>query len=281
MESLEMLDRLHADAKPSAQAKVQARSQLLESIAVAGTDAPRRRRFTSARWVAALTALVAIPTAFAIASTLAGDVEESYRGFLTGEGGTPSPGTLVAPGDPGIPKSLAADDVEEVRLIAAEGEQRFYVSRYSGGGIAFTLASGDRSVMALGSPRPTPWLEDLDGAHIAPMLVGFAGQDSAGLPIAGLTSPAVERVELRFGSGPPQTITDLNGGFLIAADVGEQETVDGFLTVDREPIEVVAYDAEGTELDRASVRCRGPILRNRATGEPFRSWEECDAAAEG
>jgi hypothetical protein len=280
MKNLELLDRLGADLEPTADAKAAARTQLLDSIGGAASEPPSRRRFKSARWVAALAALTAIPAALAIASTLGGDVEESYRGFLTGEGGTPSPGTLVAPDDPGLPESLASENVEEARLIASNGDERFYVSRYSGGGIAFTLAS-EQGVMELGSPRPTPWLDHYDGAHIVPVMVGFSGGETSGLPIAGLTSPAVDRVEVHFGSGLPQSSTDLNGGFLIAADVGEQDSVNGFLEVDREPTDVVAYDADGNEIGRASVRCTGPVLRNSGTGEPFQSWADCDAEVEG
>lgn len=65
--------------------------------------------------------------------------------------------------------------------------------------------------------------------------------DQGRVPLAGLTARPVDRVELRYATGPPLSTRDADGGVILMADAW------------RGPREVVAFDANGTELGRESV----------------------------
>jgi len=65
--------------------------------------------------------------------------------------------------------------------------------------------------------------------------------DQGRVPLVGLTARPVDRVELRYATGPPLSTRDADGGVILMADAW------------RSPREVVAFDADGTELGRESV----------------------------
>jgi hypothetical protein len=61
------------------------------------------------------------------------------------------------------------------------------------------------------------------------------------VPLFGITARSVKSVELVYASGPPLRVRRIDGGFVLLADPR------------RDGREVVAYDAEGRELERASL----------------------------
>lgn len=65
--------------------------------------------------------------------------------------------------------------------------------------------------------------------------------DQGRAALVGLTARPVERVELRYATGPPLSTRDAEGGVILMADAW------------REPREVVAFDADGAELGREDV----------------------------
>jgi hypothetical protein len=68
-----------------------------------------------------------------------------------------------------------------------------------------------------------------------------ADQGNKRFPLFGVTARSVERVELRYASGPPLVAEGVNGGFVLMADAT------------RPLREVIVYSADGHELDRADA----------------------------
>jgi hypothetical protein len=56
-----------------------------------------------------------------------------------------------------------------------------------------------------------------------------------------VTARSVRRVELRYAAGPPDVVNGVSGGFVVIGDVS------------RAPRDVIAYDADGRELERVDV----------------------------
>lgn len=65
--------------------------------------------------------------------------------------------------------------------------------------------------------------------------------DKGRVPLVGLTARPVDRVELRYATGPPLSTRDADGGVILMADAW------------RGPREVVAFDANGAELGSENV----------------------------
>ena len=267
IDELERINELGREFEPSAQARASARAMLIDAAEELRAKAPSRRsRWRTPRGLALAAALIAIPGAVALASTLDGDVSDSYSGFLTGADDATSPGRAVETSD-NAPDSLAKDSAD-VRVLASNGTHHLFASRDVGGAVHFRLDSGPEFI----STGANPWLNQFSGNAVVPLFAGHPGPGSDRETVAGLTASNVASVELRYSSGPPDVISDPEGAFVFLADVGNPEIVGGILQVDRKPVEVVAMDENGDELQHVSVSCLAgsvvTVVRAPGSGAP-------------
>lgn len=277
IDELEQLNELGRKFEPSARARESARAMVLSAVEEWQVNAPRRRsRWKTPRGLALAATLIAVPGAVAIASTLNGDVSDNYSGFLTGTGDVPSPGRAVetsdnAPGafapDHDAPESLAPD-FADVRVLASNGSHHLFAARDADGAVHFRLDSGPEFV----STGANPWLNQFSGNAIVPLFASDPELGDDREAVAGLTASDVASVELRYTSGPPDVIPDPEGAFVFLAAVGNPEIVGGILQVDRKPVQVVAMDENGEELQQASVTCLAgsvvTVVRPAGAGTP-------------
>jgi hypothetical protein len=62
------------------------------------------------------------------------------------------------------------------------------------------------------------------------------------VPLMGVTARSVDRLELRYRTGPPLFADGIDGGFVMLMDAW------------RPPEQLIAYDAAGRELERFDLR---------------------------
>jgi hypothetical protein len=213
---------------------------------------PPRRALALA--VAAVVALCA--AAYAVPPTRAAldDITSEFAGWIEGTDAEP-PGRSLRPTDD------APDWVREGggRLIAEAAGAGLYVTRqptHEGTYLMFSLGTGvavgntidgwreefaNRAVKVLGPG--TFGISDRDGSgEIDTTMVDRGLFDAEGrVPLMGLTARSVDRVEVRYASGPPATADGVTGGFVVLVDAW------------RPLSEAIAYDKAGRELERVDI----------------------------
>ncbi len=156
-------------------------------------------------------------------------------------GGDDAPGRDVRPGDD------APDWVRErgsARLIAEAGGAGLYATRsvLPDGEVYLEFALGEGA--GIGS-TVAGWRQRFEGNSIVFLGPGLlkhgAACDIRGrFPLLGVTARSVDRVELRYTSGPTTT-QHVDGGFVLMADTN------------RRLHDIVAYDTSGREVDTSDV----------------------------
>jgi hypothetical protein len=194
------------------------------------------------RMVAVVAAAVLLAGgAYAVPATNAaiGDIAGSFAEWV---GGSDS-------GAPGKP--LGADDVAPSwvrsgggRLIAKTDGIALYVTRVKseqGPMLGFSMG-GEKSSIA-GFNTIEGWRDSFrDHAVVVLGTVPAPhGGEGKRFPLFGVTARAVDRVELRYTSGPPLVADGVDGGFVLMADAT------------RPLLEVVGYSADGHQLDRTDA----------------------------
>lgn len=167
------------------------------------------------------------------------DITSSFAGWVAGDD-EQAPG---APADADAPSWVRAG---ESRLIAKTDGVPLYVTRSKSGDdtiLSFSLgatASGKETAIA-GGNTVEGWRETFD-QHAVVVLGALPARsgDEGRFPLMGVTARSVDRVELRYTSGPPLVVNDIDGGFVLMADATRQIR------------EIVAFD-DGQELERTNV----------------------------
>jgi hypothetical protein len=177
---------------------------------------------------------------FAVPGTRAA-VNSVFDSFAEWVDDSAAPGRPVEPGD-NAPTWLR-DDVD-TRLIAKTEGLGLYVRRTDSGEgpyLEFWLGQAQGMGATLDD-----WRQRL--GEEAVVLLGytpFGPQDPLDargrLPVFGVTTRDVRRVEIRYAEGPPLVGDTGDGGFVLLADAW------------RPPRELIAYDAAGHVLDRVDV----------------------------
>jgi hypothetical protein len=202
----------------------------------------RFTRRTGTLIAAVLAALVLLAgSAYAVPATrhVIDDVAGTFTGWAAGNDD----------GAPGRP--LAADDdapswvrSEGGRLIAKTDGVPLYVTRAKsneGTVLSFSLGGESAPISISGSNTIEGWRKTFRD-HAVVVLGGLPPDEgSKRFPLFGVTARSVERVELRYASGPPLVADGINGGFVLMADAT------------RPLREIVVYSADGHELDRADA----------------------------
>jgi hypothetical protein len=187
-------------------------------------------------------ALVVGVGAYAVPATRAAfdGIVDSFAGWVSGDNDA-APGHALEPGDNG-PRWLR--DVGETRLIATTAGINLYVQRVdsdNGPLLAFSLNGAIGQADSLDG-----WRERMRQHAI--FLLGetvFGPQDPLDergrVPLFGVTTRDVKRVELRYSDGPPLVGDTGDGGFVLLADAW------------RPLRELIAYGATGRVVERADV----------------------------
>lgn len=138
------------------------------------------------------------------------------------------------------PVHLSFEELRDERGVLAEtGGVRLFVTQKAG---LVSIGISTARSAALSSATPAQWREQLAGHSVFLLRAEVLG--GATKTVAGLASDAVASVELRHRQGPPQTVDQIDGGFVLLADA------------EREPYEVVVRDDAGEQLERVPV----PVL---------------------
>lgn len=242
-ERIKMLDDLGAEiARVAAEAEPTPRqpSTLVGRLLPAG---PRARMVAVALAVAVLLAggTYAVP-----ATRAAVDGITASLAAWVSDGGEDPPGRAIEPRDD-APRGF--DEGGETRVIAKTGGVALYARRVDdperktddGPYLEFGLGAGQVWGGSLES-----WRERLD-RHTAYVLghAPFGARDPLDgrgrVPLFGLVTRDVERVELRYAQGPPLESRTGDGGFVLLVDAW------------RPPQELVAYNGSGRMLARIDV----------------------------
>lgn len=199
------------------------------------------------RVVAAIlaTTLLLAGTAYAVPATRTAlhDITDSLSAWVAGDEDS-APGRAVAPGD-NTPAWLSERASSKTRVIAEAGGVGLFVTTYDtdrGTMFAFSLGAGFTVDAGL-----EYWRRRLDQHTV--VVLGYSilrgprriVDDQGRLPLFGVTTRDVDRVELRYVKGPPLVSANGDGGFVLLVDAW------------RPMREIVAYDATGRMLGRADV----------------------------
>jgi hypothetical protein len=220
--------------------------QLIDDLGLEfGRVAAERRRRAPRRGFAVAIACAVLALlgagAYAVPPTRAAieDLTSSFAGWVAGDE-SDAPGRALRPGDD------APDWVRDEggRLIVEKGDVQLYVTRsetVNGTYLNFVL---DRSV-SVGN-TVDGWRETFDDRAaivLGPALLGPRDilDDHGRYPLLGVTARSVERVEVTYADAPPVVEAGLDGGFILLLDAW------------RLPLELIAYDAGGRELDRVDL----------------------------
>jgi hypothetical protein len=168
-------------------------------------------------------------------------IADSFAAWVSGDSDK-APGRALEPGDNA--PSWFSEDGGEARLIATTDGLDLYVRRVDsdrGPWLEFWLGEARGMGDTLAS-----WRHRL-GQHAVVVLgyTPFGRQDvldeRGRVPLFGVTTRDVKRVELRYSEGPPVIGDTGDAGFVLLADAW------------RPPRELIAYDAAGRVLERADV----------------------------
>jgi hypothetical protein len=177
------------------------------------------------------------------ARTAVGGIADSFAGWVTGNGGE-APGRPLKPSDV-VPAWFHDMEGGEPRVIAEAEHLRLYVRRVEsdeGPGLEVWLGEA----RGMGGTIES-WRQRL-GGHAVVILghTPFGRRDvldeRGRVPLFGVTTRDVERVELRYSEGPPLVSDTGDGGFVLLTDAW------------RPLRELVGYDATGRVLERVDAR---------------------------
>jgi hypothetical protein len=182
-------------------------------------------------------------------------IADSFAAWVLGESDK-APGHALAPGDK-VPAWFSDDG--DARLIAKTDGVGLYVRRTdSPEGPRLEFGLGEGVPLAIGAPLE--WWRQRLGQH-AVVFLGHAPfgprdflDERGRVPLLGVTTRDVKRVELRYAEGHPSLGDTGDGGFVLLADAW------------RPVRELVAYDASGDVLGRADMR--GDDMRYLCDKEP-------------
>ena len=209
---------------------------------------PARRRAPLRALAIALGAMVLLVSiAYAVPPTRAAidDLTSSFAGWVDGD-------EASAPGRALRPEDDAPDWVRDSggRLIAETAGAGLYVTRQAtvnGTYLSFALGTGIGIANTIDG-----WRDEFENHAVRVLGPGtFGGSDGVGsgvidaegrAPLMGVTARSVERIEVRYASGPPVSADGLTGGFVVLVDAW------------RPLSELIAYDAAGRELERVALR---------------------------
>jgi hypothetical protein len=184
-------------------------------------------------------------------------VTESFASWVTGDSDD-APGRALESGD-NVPSWFGEDG--EVRLIAKTEGVGLYVRRTDSGDgprLQFGLGEG----VPLSVEAPLDWWRERLGHHSVAVLgtapVGHRDfiDDRGRVPLLGITTRDVERVELRYSEGAPSVGDTGDSGFVLMADAWQP------------PRELIAYDASGRVVDRVDMRGDAYDMRYLCDKEP-------------
>ena len=184
-------------------------------------------------------------TAYAVPATrtVVDGIAAPLADWVSG-GDESAPGRAVAPGD-NAPRWLSTSGSDQGRLIAEAGGIGLYVQKIAsdrGPLFGFSLGQGRGMVDTLEG-----WRQRLDQHTVYVLGDAIVGgqqgvlDDRGRVPLFGVTTRDVERIELRYAEGPPLVGDNGDGGFVLLVDAW------------RPMREVIAYDAAGQVLGRADV----------------------------
>lgn len=253
-ESFRLLDELGAEF---ARAFAEAERTPREARAAGTRRIPTGSRSRTLATALGITALLG-GTAYAVPATrtVVDGIADPLVAWVSG-GDEGAPGRAVAPGD-AAPGWLRERGSDNVRLIAEAEGVGLYVEKVPSRGqlmLGFSLGPGRGLADTLEG-----WQERLDQHTV--FVLGdaiFGGRrgvldDRGRIPLFGVTTREVERVELRYAEGPPLVSDNGDGGFVLLVDAW------------RPMREVVGYDAAGEVVGRADVS--GYDLRYQCEKEP-------------
>jgi hypothetical protein len=214
----------------------------------ARADRSHRRSFLAALLAAALVgaSLYAVPGTRAAVE----DLTATFAGWIEGND-EDAPGTALRPDDDapgwvresnGATRLIAKTDgtgLYATRSVSPSGETLLNFSLGKDSTVVGDTVAGwrkrfdEHAVVVLG-PAHTARGEELD--------------DQGRFPLLGVTARSVDRVELRYATGPALVARNLDGGFVLLADSS------------RAIEDIVAYDAGGHELERTTVDVEPPVV---------------------
>jgi len=203
--------------------------------------------------------LYAVPATRAGINDFVGTVADAFGDYSRGDADG-APGRNLARGE-ARPEYFGDDFrgrpfARDQRVIAAAGGYKLFAYRAPSGSFSFDL--GDTGV-GVGFESADE-LRSAGAVYIlGPGSLLF--EDGQGhVPLFGLAADLVTSVELRYETGPPLRIDGVAGGFVLLAEPR------------RGPLEVVALDADGNEVERESV--------DFPDGEEGNSWQHYVRPAE-
>lgn len=248
---LEQLRSLGSEVGPGDdQVRSRIRDLLLAEANLVAPASVRRSRWASRRGLAVLAAILVVPAAVAVASGLRGDVADNLGEFLTGSDSTHEIGRAVKPSDD-PPGWMNEDNMVDRLVIASNGSHHLFAGRDNEGHVSFSL---DDSITRESAGGANPFVNQFQGQSVIPLYAAPGDNDSQ-ITIAGLVAADVVTVELRYDSGPPDEYTVKGSGFIFNADLGRVENEGGVLIVDRRPLEIQAFDADGGLLQTVPAMC--------------------------
>jgi hypothetical protein len=217
-----------------------------------GAGAPARR-VAVALSIAALLA----GGAYSVPATRAAvdGIADSFAAWVSGESDE-APGRSLAPGDD-VPGWFS--DNGTARLIAKTAGVSLYARRAdSPDGPVLGFGVGEGVAFSIEAPLEW-WRQRLGQNAVVPLGPAPFGPrdflDERGrVPLVGVTTREVKRVELRYAEGRPSIGDTGDGGFVLLADAW------------RPVRELIAYDGSGDLLDRADMR--GDDMRYLCEKEP-------------
>jgi hypothetical protein len=239
IERIQLLDDLGAEfARVAAEAERTSRKR----SALAG------RLFRSGLRIRALAIALGVAVllgggAYAVPATRAAvdGIAESFASWVSGDSDK-APGRALEPGDNA--PAWFSENGGETRLIAKTDGLGLYVRRVDsdeGPWLEFWLGEARGAGDTL-----ERWRQRL-GRH-AVFVLGYTPfgrrdvlDERGRVPLFGVTTRDVDRVELRYSEGPPLVGDTGDGGFVLLADAW------------RPPRELIAYDPTGRVLERADV----------------------------
>ena len=167
------------------------------------------------------------------------DVVDTFAAWAGGHSST-APGRPLSAGENAAAYLRDPRHSIDPRVIAEADGYKLVVAREPDGAIEFDL--GDTGV-GIGGLN----VSDFNGYALYVLGPGSVqnADEHGHVPLFGITARTVKSVELVYASGPPLRVAGIDGGFVLLADPK------------RDGREVVAFDAHGNEVERASLHNSG------------------------